>query len=74
MYSFVLNPVRIFGGCFGGATLYQNPRYISPNVVRAQALTAKHGRYAGRVIDKKTRERYEAENTQPEDPFKDVFK
>ncbi|GFN80131.1 ribosome biogenesis protein brx1 homolog, partial [Plakobranchus ocellatus] len=28
---FVLNPIRVFAGSFGGATLYQNPHYISPN-------------------------------------------
>ena len=32
---FVLNPIRMFEGSFGGATLYQNPHYISPNMVSA---------------------------------------
>eukprot|EP01006_Ploeotia_vitrea_P056631 TRINITY_DN68115_c5_g1_i3.p1 TRINITY_DN68115_c5_g1~~TRINITY_DN68115_c5_g1_i3.p1 ORF type:complete len:226 (-),score=127.15 TRINITY_DN68115_c5_g1_i3:78-755(-) len=32
---FVLNPVRIFSGSFGGATLYDNAQYVSPNQVRA---------------------------------------
>ena len=30
-----LNPVKIFEGSFGGATLYDNPTYTSPNAVRA---------------------------------------
>ncbi len=30
---FVLNLVRIFEGSFGGATLYENPNYVSPNEV-----------------------------------------
>jgi hypothetical protein len=30
---FVLNPIRIFEGSFGGSTLYQNPHYVSPNDV-----------------------------------------
>jgi ribosome biogenesis protein BRX1 len=30
---FVLNPIRIFKGSFGGPTLYQNPKYVSPNEV-----------------------------------------
>jgi hypothetical protein len=28
-----LNPIKIFGGSFGGPTLYENPFYISPNQV-----------------------------------------
>lgn len=31
---FCLNPIKIFGGSFGGPTLYENPLYISPNQVR----------------------------------------
>ncbi|XP_067935786.1 ribosome biogenesis protein BRX1 homolog [Watersipora subatra] len=31
---FVLNPVKIFAGSFGGATLWQNPHYTSPNLYR----------------------------------------
>ena len=30
---FVLNLIRVFDGSFGGATLFQNPRYQSPNQV-----------------------------------------
>ncbi|MGH0152269.1 UNVERIFIED_CONTAM: hypothetical protein FKN15_075602 [Acipenser sinensis] len=30
---FVLNLIKIFQGSFGGATLYENPRYQSPNMV-----------------------------------------
>ena len=30
---FVLNLIRIFDGSFGGATLYENPHYVSPNLV-----------------------------------------
>jgi len=30
---FTLCPIRVFEGTFGGPTLYENPDYISPNVV-----------------------------------------
>ena len=30
----VLNPIRIFRSSFGGETLYQNPKYQSPNQVK----------------------------------------
>ncbi|MED6109505.1 Ribosome biogenesis protein BRX1 1 [Stylosanthes scabra] len=32
---FWLNPIKIFGGSFGGPTLYENPFYVSPNQVLA---------------------------------------
>lgn len=36
---FVLCPIRIFAGSFGGPTLYQNPDFVSPNFVRAQVCS-----------------------------------
>ena len=30
---FCLNLIRIFKGSVGGPTLYENPRYVSPNEV-----------------------------------------
>ena len=33
---FVLVPIRIFNGSLGGATLYQNSAYVSPNEERSQ--------------------------------------
>ena len=31
----VLVPIRIFDGSLGGATLYQNPAFVSPNEERS---------------------------------------
>ena len=31
---FVMTPIRIFEGSFGGPTLFDNPEYISPNAIR----------------------------------------
>ena len=33
---FALNLIKIFSGSFGGPVLYENPEYVSPNVVRPQ--------------------------------------
>ena len=33
----VLIPIRIFSGSLGGATLFLNPTFISPNEQRSQA-------------------------------------
>ena len=38
---FVLNPIKIFGGSMSGATLWENPHYVSPNTLRSQAMKAK---------------------------------
>ena len=46
----VLNPVRIFGGSFGGPTLWENPQYVSPNDIRAAERGRQGGKYAGRLV------------------------
>ncbi|KAL6311044.1 hypothetical protein AAG906_011836 [Vitis piasezkii] len=43
---FCLNPIKIFGGSFGGPTLYENPFYISPNEIRALKKRKAAGKYA----------------------------
>ncbi|CAM9870060.1 unnamed protein product [Chrysoparadoxa australica] len=45
----VLTPIRIFSGSFGGATLYQNPAYVSPNTVRASKRREKGAKYENRT-------------------------
>ena len=40
---FYLNPIKIFGGSFGGPTLYENPFYVSPNQIRALEKRQKGG-------------------------------
>ena len=37
----VLIPIRIFSGSLGGATLYQNPSFVSPNAQRSLMKRAK---------------------------------
>nr|CAG4643266.1 EOG090X07MB [Ilyocryptus agilis] len=39
---FVLNPIKIFEGSFGGDTLWENPHYITPNAYR-RLLTLESG-------------------------------
>lgn len=36
---FCLNPIKIFGGSFGGTTLYENPFYVSPNQVLGSSIS-----------------------------------
>ncbi|KAF9792358.1 ribosome biogenesis protein BRX1 [Thelephora terrestris] len=45
---FVLTPIRIFEGAFGGATVYSNPEFVTPTSIRAAMRQAKGNRYASR--------------------------
>ena len=42
---FCLNPIRIFSGSFCGSTLYENPRYVSPNEHRRRLRQMGAGKY-----------------------------
>ena len=71
---FVLNPIRIFRGSFGGQTLYQNPDFVSPNEIRAQFYKRKGTSYAQRKESQKKRKTRNAEIVVPEDPLDSVFR
>jgi ribosome biogenesis protein BRX1 len=45
---FALVPIRVFNGCFSGATLYENSAYVSPNEERAAMKMSKEGRFVER--------------------------
>ncbi|KAF8629998.1 hypothetical protein AX15_003169 [Amanita polypyramis BW_CC] len=42
---FVLAPIRIFEGAFGGATVYSNPEFVSPSAVRSMLRREKGSKY-----------------------------
>nr|CAI5866177.1 unnamed protein product [Callosobruchus analis] len=70
---FVLNPVKIFSGSFGGVALWENPTYMSPSKYRHQIRLAARDKYVHRVEQKA-----HAEATRPVDayemkPFDDIF-
>ncbi|XP_047514455.1 ribosome biogenesis protein BRX1 homolog [Pieris napi] len=64
---FVLNPVKIFSGSFGGATLWENPKYISPAKLR-QAFAKK----AGNKYEKRIEQKVLHEATKPETGYPDI--
>ncbi|KAK1227606.1 Ribosome biogenesis protein brx1 [Marasmius sp. AFHP31] len=45
---FVLTPIRIFEGAFGGATVYSNPEFVSPAAVRSALRREKGVKYGVR--------------------------
>ena len=73
---FVLDPIRIFRGSFGGQTLYQNPNFISPNHVRAQEKKRKgHSYNARKEAQHLRKERHDQLlSIQPHNPLDSVFR
>ncbi|XP_012265209.2 ribosome biogenesis protein BRX1 homolog [Athalia rosae] len=71
---FVLNPVKIFSSSFGGATLWNNPHYISPAKYR-QSLTKKAaGKYLNRIEQKLVAEANKPEESYALNPLDEMFK
>lgn len=70
---FVLNPVRIFRGSFGGQTLFQNPDFVSPNEVRALERREKGMSYANRKESQTKRKERVEQIVVPEDPLAKLF-
>lgn len=70
---FVLSPIRIFRGSFGGQTLFQNGDFVSPNEIRAQQSRL-HGRaYEERKASESQRKERNESIVLPDDPLRDVF-
>lgn len=70
---FVVNPIRVFDGSFGGSTLYMNPHYISPNEHRRLLRKQVAHKYIDRIHAKKSLENRKPEKTYPTDITDDVF-
>eukprot|EP00611_Tribonema_gayanum_P004031 TRINITY_DN1324_c0_g1_i3.p1 TRINITY_DN1324_c0_g1~~TRINITY_DN1324_c0_g1_i3.p1 ORF type:complete len:244 (-),score=67.82 TRINITY_DN1324_c0_g1_i3:283-1014(-) len=70
---FVLEPIRLFSGSFGGPTLYQNPAYVSPNEVRANKKRAEGAKYHDKATAR-IQAREKIENlVRVQDPTDDIF-
>eukprot|EP01085_Mycamoeba_gemmipara_P000487 Mycagemm_TRINITY_DN10387_c0_g5::TRINITY_DN10387_c0_g5_i1::g.487::m.487 type:complete len:327 gc:universal TRINITY_DN10387_c0_g5_i1:103-1083(+) len=64
----VLNPIKVFAGSFGGATLWENPFYVSPNQVRKTQYLEKAGKYKQRKItDEEQKERKKQRVVEPDE-------
>eukprot|EP00033_Pygsuia_biforma_P001030 GCRY01001175.1.p1 GENE.GCRY01001175.1~~GCRY01001175.1.p1 ORF type:complete len:315 (+),score=22.36 GCRY01001175.1:79-945(+) len=70
---FVLQPIRVFEGSFGGPTLYENPEYVSPNQLRSELRRSKANKYVDRKVMKKRRDNFIKENALPVNPLDSVF-
>ncbi|XP_047341846.1 ribosome biogenesis protein BRX1 homolog 1-like [Impatiens glandulifera] len=70
---FCMNPIKIFGGSFGGPTLYENPYYVSPNQIRALEKRKKGSKFAMKVKAKIRRKQHEDANPLERDEFADMW-
>jgi|EP00970_Alexandrium_tamarense_P010471 ribosome biogenesis protein BRX1 len=70
---FVLNPIRIFRGSFGGQTLYVNDDFVNPNITRSMEKKEKGEKYVRRKGAERKRKLREEEIVVPVDPLANVF-
>lgn len=71
---FVLNPIRIFRGSFGGQTIFQNDNYMSPNATRSNILKDKGRMYEQRKDAQKKRKLRDEFLVLPANPLDSVFR
>jgi ribosome biogenesis protein BRX1 len=71
---FVLEPIKVFRGSFGGQTLYNNTKFTSPNAVRALAKKQAGDTFAHRQATQQIRKERDASIIVPTDPLDSVFK
>ncbi|KAF8163528.1 ribosome biogenesis protein BRX1 [Crassisporium funariophilum] len=64
---FVLTPIRIFEGAFGGATVFSNPEFISPGAVRTAMRREKGGKYNQRKDAEEETDRRRVQRRRSED-------
>jgi ribosome biogenesis protein BRX1 len=71
---FVLDPVCIFHGAFGGQSLFRNANFVSPNVTRSEVARQKGLSYMARKDAQKKQKLRQQELVLPEDPLDSVFR
>ena len=71
---FVLDPVRVFAGSFGGATLWESATFVSPHAMRMELNRARGGKYAKKVQQRVDRAGRAEEKVLPQDPVANVFR
>lgn len=70
---FVLDPIRIMAGSFGGPTLYANAFYMSPTALRSQAKQMVKSSYKRRLTMQADRKQSMKDNRAEEDPLDEAF-
>lgn len=71
----MLNLVKIFDGCFGGAVLYENPVYVPPVLNRKMVQQRASVKYMNRIAQKLSYDSRKVNgDTFMVDPTDEVFK
>ncbi|XP_077499483.1 ribosome biogenesis protein BRX1 homolog [Amblyomma americanum] len=70
---FVLNPIKVFEGSFGGAVIYSNPNYVTPSAHRRSLKAAAASKYKERKEAKANLKHRIAEGPAPSNPLDDIF-
>lgn len=70
---FVLNPVKLFDGSFGGETLWENPDYVSPSKHRQLLRKATKDKYVNRLEQKVVYEGTRPKTTYKLKDLDDIF-
>lgn len=70
---FVMNPVKIFEGSFGGETLWENSDYVSPARYRQQLKKKAKDRYVNRLEQKANYEATRPDTTYALDDLNQIF-
>jgi len=70
---FVLDPIRVLSGSFGGPTLYANAFYMSPTALRSQAKQMMRSPYTRKLRLKADRKEREKAAEFDEDPLDEAF-
>lgn len=71
---FVLNPVKIFSGSFGGVPLWENPHYVSPAKYRRQLRLSAKNKYQNKIQQKLNLKAKDVSETYKLNPLDDIFK
>jgi len=69
-----LHPIKIFAGAFGGAVLFEDETFVSPNVTRSEKRKIDIDRYADKVRKKQARKAHKSMNQLRGDDLDDVFR
>jgi len=70
---FVLNPIKILNGSFFGTPLYENPNFVSPNLIRAMQRKRRSRDYLDRKISTQKREERKPERRLDPDELDFIF-
>jgi len=70
---FVMNLIKILSGSFSGTVLYENPKFISPNTIRALQRRKGAGKYVERRIANAQKQAHKEIREFPKDELDEVF-